>query len=839
MIEGVGGQGRGPAPGPEHFGAWLRRWRFAQRMTQAALARALGYDVTYVGKLERGERPPTRQVLARAAAVTRERVPGLELGIEASDVSRPPLPVPAAPLIGRAADVASVSSMIEAGARCLTLTGPPGIGKTRLALEVAGMLDRRVRGGAWFVSLVEVVDPSEVGAHVVRALGLRPSPHTSALDELVSWFRVQEALLVLDNFEHVLPAWPVVAGLLAGAPALSVLVTSREPLGLAAENVWVVAPLGCPEPDGADVATVRASAAGALFASRARMVQPEFTITPHNAEAVAEACLLLDGIPLAIVVAAGASRLLDPAAIVARLRQRAGFPEAVISDLPAHHRSLGDALEWSWRLLDAPERSMLCSLAAFSGGATEEAAVAVALACAGEGDGDGEGEGPGAGPGPQVLSAALASLVRKSLVETRLDAAGGARFEMLEAIRVFAHDRLAGSGMEQPAAARHEAWFLELSSAAATGLLGEPQARWVAVLGDERANLAAAFTHALKANPPAALTMAADLWRFFLMRDAPAGRAMLTRALGAAPDRVPSRALALAGAGALAWVTGNLEESAAYLAQAQELAASIGVRDALALACLNGAALAEQQDALDQSAAMFATAGRLYAELSDGRGQACVLIGQGVLRQREGDVEAAYDLWMAAMHLLHAAGDRFLEALAVSNVAWAALHEGRLDEAERWYRRCRATQVSLGDGRGLAMSADGLARIASRRGDLAEAWRWQAEALAGFRRFGDRRRAAGSLVELADLAERSGDHDLGATLVGSAEALNAEIGAGVRAEDASTLDGVVERLRIALGGGVADRLRSAGQLVALDEAAALVAAVLRPAAPERRGEHPG
>lgn len=797
------------------FGEWLRCWRLGQdpRQTQQDLARALGYDVTYVGKLERGERLPTRQVLARVGQVTGEDL-GRFGATGPGDVGRPALPLPSTKLVGRGPDLAAIRGLFAGGARCVTLVGSPGIGKTRLSVEVARRMDSRLAGGSWFVSLIGVPDGDSVGSHLVGELGLGPSPGGDPAEGLAAWFASQSALLVLDNFEHVLSARSIVSDLLGKARNLSILVTSREPLGILWEHVWRVSPLALPPSERTDPGSVSSAPAVELFTSRARMVAPDFRLSAANSSAVTEACTLLDGVPLAIVIAAGATRSLDASSISARLRRGLGVPGAEIADLPHHHASLDRAIAWSWNLLAEEDRDALADLSVFAGGVTAEAAGKVVSAIVEVGVGD---------EAPSEAIELLDRLARKSLLEARPDAQSGPRFEMLATVRDFALARLRQSGRHPELWRRYGAYYRRLAARSCSGLTGDGQLRWLAVTTDERVNLEAAFGWALAEEPDAALAMAADLWRYFLIRDPRAGRRWLDASLKAVAAATDDRARALAASAALAWVTGDLDTARSQLDSALGLATELDLDDVVGLVRLNQAALAEQEGRFEDAELCFKLALDAYDALDDPRGRGCALVGLGVLCRARGDVTAAYGFWLDALGLFRVAGDRFLEALALSNVAWAALHEDRLEEAESWYEQCRSIEIALGDARGLANTAAGRGRIAARAGEHRRAWELTAEALASFQRLGDHRRAAETLLDLAGIAGCTGEARLAATLLGVADALWSRVGGARRDDDLATEAEAVERIASVLGADGLDRVRQAGRSVSLDEAVAAVA----------------
>ncbi|HEX2119343.1 MAG TPA: hypothetical protein VHF91_09185, partial [Acidimicrobiales bacterium] len=302
-----------------------------------------------------------------------------EASLPPSDRTAPttPIPDPAGPLIGRTEEVAAVMALFDRGARLVTLLGAPGIGKTRMALELAGRFHDRLPGGARFVALAGVAEPAGLAPAIGDALGITVPAGDEGLEPLVAGLRAQEILLVLDNFEHLAPAAPLVGELLARSPALRVLVTGRQPLELSAETEFSLPPLALPERADEPPERLAEVAAVALFVARAGRVRPGFVLDDSNAAAVAQICARLDGIPLAIELAAGAVKFLAPPAILAQLGHGLDLPVAGPLDAPEHHRTLRRAIGWSFDLLGPDEHTLMSRLGVFVGGCTLEAVEGV------------------------------------------------------------------------------------------------------------------------------------------------------------------------------------------------------------------------------------------------------------------------------------------------------------------------------------------------------------------------------------------------------------------------------------------------------------------------------
>jgi predicted ATPase/class 3 adenylate cyclase len=479
------------------------------------------------------------------------------------------LPTRLTTFLGREREIAEVTELLGRS-RLLTLTGPGGTGKTRLSLEVAARALDEHPDGVFFVELAPITEPELVIGTIAQELGLPDRGGLSAADRLAEHIGSGSVLLVLDNFEQVTTAAPTVASLLASVPNLTLLVSSRSALRVSGEQEYPVPPLGLPDPDRLPpLDQLTQFEAVALFIERARAVKPEFQVTNENAPAVAEICVRLDGLPLAIELAAARIRIFTPQAMLARLDRRLGLAAGGGRDLPERQQTLRGAIAWSHDMLDEADRALFAGLSVFVGGASLEAIERV---CGEEMDGD--------------SLDALTSLVEKSLVRQSEGVEGEPRFRMLETIREFAMEQAIAAGRWDGLRERHAALFRELAEMSAGQVMGSNKRAWLDRLEQEHDNLRAAFAWAQE-NQAAetALRLSASLWRFWQMRGyLGEGLERTTQALALphSHEHPEARADALsAGAGLAYWLADADRSRSMYL---EEIAARSVLGDRRGLA---------------------------------------------------------------------------------------------------------------------------------------------------------------------------------------------------------------------------------------------------------------
>ena len=475
----------------------LKRLRQAARLTQEELAEAAGISARSVSDLERGisrtARKETARLLCDALGLsgsTRELFEAVARGRAGQaglDPDQPAgqLPVPATPLVGRAADVSACCDLLlRAGVRLVTITGLGGVGKTRVSLAVARQLTQHFPDGVRFAGLAALQDPQLVIASVARASGVQESGTETLQAQVAATLAPLHALLLLDNFEHVIDAATVVSALLSACPEVKFLVTSRRPLRINGEYEYPLAPLELPPAAGAGPDELLRIPSVRLLADRIRAVLPGWTMSGDDAASIAGICRRLDGLPLALELAAARAKVLPPAALLARLGERADLLSLGSRDADDRHRTLRATLDWSYRLLDAPAARLLPQLAVFADGWTLDALTGVC----------------DVGNEIEALDA-LASLIDNSLV-WRAERAAGIRFLLPVTIRDYAAQLLAAAGTADAVARQHLDWYLALAESAAPELTGSSQVAWLRLLGDEHADLRAALEYAITAARP-------------------------------------------------------------------------------------------------------------------------------------------------------------------------------------------------------------------------------------------------------------------------------------------------------------------------------------------------
>ena len=691
----------------------------AYRQARAALLDDLGID-------------PSKELRELEAAILRH-------DSELESVSRAVpsnLPAPARALVGRELELAAVTALLRApDTRLVTLTGPGGTGKTRLALESAAELRGDFGGGVFFADLAPLPDATLVGPTLARALGVRDASEDAFVERVTASLGDRAILLLVDNFEHVLAAAPLVAELVARIPTLRVLGTSREPLRLRAEREYRVPPLGLPaRSDTGILEAARRSEAVQLFVTRARAARPDFELTEENAVSVVAICRALDGLPLALELAAPRVQLLSPAALRDRLSDRLGVLAAGERDLPERQRTLRAAIDWSYRLLDAPEQALLTGLSVFAGGWTLEAAETVA--------------------GAELTT--LGSLVEKSLVRSEPGGNGAPRFSMLETVREYALERLRESSDDHATRSRHAEFFARLAERL------EPDLHTVPALDEaarEHDNVRAALEHSLSSGDIATTLRVCALARFWYVRGyVGEGRTWIDRALARPGGPRGRRARVLYWAATLAWTSGD------------HAVASARARESLELA----------RDANDELAQL----------------RALTALGLGHLGA--GDLVTSRAFHAESLELARSLGRDRDVAVSLANIADVEVMLEDFERAETLARESLEINRRIGDVEGAGVSLLVIAASLVERGRNAEAVPLIVESIHCFRRVDFKDFLASALVALAR-TRVSDDPSDAARVLGAAAALRAPLGPAQFPWEQTWVELVLEQIRASLG----------------------------------------
>ncbi|MBV9324552.1 MAG: XRE family transcriptional regulator [Chloroflexi bacterium] len=833
-----------PRPGATApFGAELRRLRLRAGLTQERLAERAGVSVATISALEEGLRrrpyPNTLRVLAEALELSQDQRAAF---IETVAAPRPPaaratarpaseaawsvstLPVGPTTLIGRDAEVASAAALLAPPApatRLLNMTGPGGVGKTRLAVAVAARLSDAYADGVAFVDLAPIRDHRLVPDTVARALGLGLGGGRGAWELVLTHLESRQLLLVLDNFEQLTASAPLLPELLANCPLVAVVVTSRTALRLLSEHRFPVAPLPTP-PRGPNhtFESAAASPAVRLFVERAQAVVPEFTLDTGNVDAVAGVCRQIDGIPLALELAAARVQLVRPEALLRRLERRLPVLTGGMRDQPERQRTLRDTLAWSHDLLGPAEQTLFRRLAVFVGGGPIEAVEAV---CVDDGL-----------PAEDVLEV-LQTLLESSLIQVQGEQSAHARprVAMLETVREFAEQQLVASGEADLVRRRHSDWYVDMAEAAMRELTGPGQVEGFRLLTEELDNLRAvrAWSHQAPDGATLELRLAAALGRYLnTCAPGPEARAWFSDALARDTGSVSTeRAVLLNWSGQVEFLHGQPATGEARLREAVAVARQQSDQHVLTLALRHLALYASDlplaREALEEAAALARAAG-------DWRELALALAFLGIVPERSGDLATAEQLYTEALSFARQAGDVSSEANVLLRLGGLRLARAERASAAALLNEAEALSEAIDYRMHMEKAHRQLAQLALGEGDQEAAVRHTCVSLEMVRDSGRQADALWPLRVAARVVASLGAPASATQLLAAEAASRAEhVGRSLTLWTLSAVPGADEdpsALRAALGEHAFTAAWEAGARLTLEDAIALALRTLRP-----------